>query len=84
MFNRNGQVKPFAWLRPTNVELSLGRLHQIEWIVVNLYLSVKLRVGDVNTFIYPKFVEIRPVRFVEGPAATVNRIRIMIGDAFSA
>ena len=82
MFNRNGQVEPFAGRGPTNVELSLRRLHQIVWIIVNRV--VKFCVGRVNALFHAKLVEIRPIGRVESPAAVVGCIRIVIGHAFAA
>src|SRR5258706_11724751 len=65
----HGHVEPFAGGGPADVELVLGRRHEVVGAVVGRGLGVELGVGDVHAFLHAKFVEVRAVGGVDGAAA---------------
>src|SRR5271170_4787543 len=56
MRNLNGNVKPLTGFGPSNVELVLGGLNKVIWIIVDLI--VELGVRGIDTFIHSKLVQV--------------------------
>ena len=76
------KVEPLPWLRPSDIQLVLRRLHQIVRIVVDLI--VKLGIRDVHALIHAELVQISTIRRIEPPTPVVLGIGVVIRDPLAA
>jgi hypothetical protein len=79
--NPHSEVEPFSGLGPSDIELVFWRRDQIIGTVVDLVME--LGVGDVDAIVHSELIQVRSVRGIEGSAAVVRGVGIVIGDALS-
>ena len=85
MSDLNSDVEPFAGLRPSDVELVIGRLNNVVRVVVDRVGGVmKLGIGGIDTLVHAELIQVGSVGWIEAAASQVFRICVVVCDAFAA
>src|SRR4029077_10941539 len=81
LLNLDSHVEPLAGISPAHIELVLWWMHRLVWIFINVIVIFGVR--SVHAFLHPKLVQIGAVSWVQGAAAFIFRVGVVICDPFA-